>query len=369
MNSMYNSAGGFNNFAQQPALPKPWEDAHSCKREYYLLGNWGATSSFNDNACAYQGRIYYLIGEYLCVSDMDGSNKRILAKYSNPNFEELIVNSTGIYLFNRRHTSGGLNMIRFDLNGKILERLRKKGNFSDVYIYDDSVFYVQTKYNHPSVMLYQFSTQQEICIFDQATEITQLCGNDKQVFFRAFFDGKNGMVDGWLMYSRSDGQLFHVNCGGPIVQVDFVRGIFWVAKTVGGETYWVAQGMSSNDHGWEVMPRWKVSADLDLLLTWKRGRVYFDGEHLYAAHDWAEFEAFDPSGRSSGKWDMEPHGDVGHFQVMDQMLMINSSGYEVDFYPLSFESCDPIRRGWFGLGGFDGNELSELRSLESKNKR
>ena len=293
---------------------------------------------------------------------MDGSNRKVLAKLDNSSFDELIVNGTGIYLFRQSSTSG-LNMIRFDLNGKIVEKIRLKGHISDVYIYDDNIYYVQKKNNRSLVMLYQVSMKQEMCYYDQAQRIAHLCGNNKYIFFQAFYGGKKGMEDGWMMHNRPDCQISPINIKDPIIQIDFVRRIFWMEKTIGGEKYWVAGSMSRNAHGWETMPRWKVPADLDSLLSGtSSGRIYFDGEHLYVARSESAFEAYDPSGRSSGRWNMQPHGDVRHFQVMDQMLMINSSGYTVDFYPLSFEPCDPIRDGWFCLGGFDGDELIKLKS-------
>lgn len=72
--------------------------------------------------CYYDGRLYYVNGEYLCSSDQYGENIKILAKEVRGDCDGLSVNATGIYMRDNDAKEERVFITHFDFDGRQVGR-------------------------------------------------------------------------------------------------------------------------------------------------------------------------------------------------------------------------------------------------------
>lgn len=174
----------------------------------YSLNQW---SIDNKTPYEYDERFYYKHNEFLCVSDQDGSNEKILMRYiieeESPSYFE--VNSTGIYFFYLEDTKFKVRC--FDLYGAYKSTYEDTFSSKNAHIclYDNLLYWTYSeerpvmvfdKFNYSPIYVYDMDTQIKELLFDEpCLMIEKLYANkDKVVFLGAFAHSHHLGNDEWI---------------------------------------------------------------------------------------------------------------------------------------------------------------------------
>lgn len=105
----------------------------SVKRNIYSHGKEFYKADADFYARVYEEKIYYMNSEYLCYSDTDGGDIRIITGEKRYKNAYIYVNPTGIY-YKRGSTNTYLDVKRIEFDGSSVLEVKEKGRFSYVYI-------------------------------------------------------------------------------------------------------------------------------------------------------------------------------------------------------------------------------------------
>lgn len=369
-------------------------DAYSHGKEYYR-GN------VDFNIAEYKGVFYFIkyiygVGTYLCSSDDEGNNIKIVAEISDEyNYAYIHANCTGIYVYYTQDDDR-LLVVHLDFNGKQLAECREEfeGGYDDghsisnIYIYGNDLFYV---YEH------NVGQEDECCIkcmhvdtgiiekvYDRASSINRLYATDGHIIFNAQYyndECEQSWADGWMImdtltnevecisnpycspenvidnpsFYDSESYNYNEKCDFDrrIVYFDLSRKIFWIERIAleGDDSahlhqikYWEPRNLWGNrDELVSGMPVWRITKDSS-----NSSREYFDG----TIHYWDEgYFVFKSSSKYGQIYDWSEgnggHGVCDRFKIVGGYMFLNVAAYDEEQYPLTIGVSSPIRKSWF----------------------
>ena len=378
----------------QNEMPINPGNIHSHRKEFYRY-------NVDFDVSAYNGKIYYIkssysASSYLCSSELDGGNIRVISELDDDfYFPNIHVNVTGIYLY-REEAYDGFWIKHLGFDGKLLGEyrenyeLRCEDDFriSKIYIYDDELYYV-CEYNIGStrkceIRCLHVDEETVEIIYSKATSIENLYATDKQLFFYARYENDDCVeewAEGWMMldlnshcveclsnpyysaehivdnpsvYDTEDPEEYQkIKFNRNIVFFDLNRNIFWTERTAMEGTdsahlkpvkYWEPKSLFGNrDENVQDMPVWKMPNNL-----FSTRREYFDGTYHYYSTSYEMFESSTKNGTVSD-WSTKNygHGACNEFRVVDKYLFLNVAAMGEEQYQLTTEVSLPIRKSWF----------------------
>ena len=353
---------------------------------------------FDTNMCIYENKLYY-IGRgflykdlfFLCCSNMDGSNIRILRKIDNDyRYAKIAVNSTGIYIYTL-YCSYSLFVIHMSFEGEIISECRTNYGEeeeeyikSDIYVCGNKVFFVdnydsEIKMNPQIKCMYVDDNRVET-IYCKASFITRLFATNNQIIFQARYENEDAdlSADGWMIMNMIDYSMEclsnpycnienvvdqpdvydedsmqynrYCNYSMRISFFDLDRGIFWtdrkaVEKTDLGKEirvyYREPRALWGNrEKVIANLPVWRIDDD-----HW--GQEYFDGTYRFKAECYYKFESCTRDGEKY-EWSVGNgmHGMCDSFKVLGDYLFLDVAGIQEEQYNLSTEIVSPIRKSW-----------------------
>lgn len=330
----------------------------SVKRNIYSHGKEFYKADADFYVCVYDEKIYYMNSEYLCYSDTDGGDIRIITGEKRYKNAYIHVNPTGIYLYKRGSTNTYLDVKRIGFDGSSVLEVKEKGRISYVYIYGDKIYYVKKVPGAAEIRCMDMTGGTITTVYSEASEADRLCVAENCIIFRAMYKGsrRGYPYDDkvWMVMDRSGGR---VNClsggyggndsGEEIVYCDPNRNILWTErKTSGGDLIWEPRpiwgGRNSAVSG---MPVWNMSGKL-WIDDGRWSREYFDGEHFYQSDSYYIFDSADERGRRM-KWNESGHGACDQFTVSGGYLFLDLEALGEEQYQLTKWKSPPLRKTWF----------------------
>ncbi|MBE7010279.1 MAG: sel1 repeat family protein [Ruminococcaceae bacterium] len=354
----------------------------------------------------YDDLVYYINGIFLCVSDQDGSNIRILAEFEKEyeySYRYLAVNETGIYVYTQEEEAG-LTAWVYNFSGQLIQQVKLPNPKSDL---TDATFYYNHIYVHKYMLYYVLSeegydnsgtyTQKEkiyslnvytgmnSLLYQKATAIRALYANDEYIVFNAYYEDENDEDnwndEGWMLYRLCDGQTSCLSCSrcSPenvfdrpefynsessryirpedrkeicIRYVDMERNLMWVEREsyegkdsahLNRVLYWEAR---------QLIDSLPCSVPLEMTPIWKvkdENRSlyeYFDGIHHYFGDSYYKFYASDKQG-TCYSWGSSSHGVCDQVTVMGKWMFLDLEAYGEEQYALTLEESKPLRKTWF----------------------
>ena len=381
-------------------MPERIPDPYSHGKEYYR-GN------VDLNLAEYDGLFYFIkrkyeVGTFLCSSDKEGNNKKIISEIPDEyDYAYIHINCTGIYLYYTQDNDR-LLVLHLDHSGRKISECREEyeggyedgHNVSNVYIYGNDVFYT---YEHNVddeeccvIKCMHVDTGNIDVLYERASSVNGLYATDGHIIFNARYsneDCEESWADGWMIMntitrevecisnpycspenvldnpSYYDSESFeyneNYNYDRRIVSFDLSRKIFWIERiSLEGDDsahlhqvkYWEPRSLWGNrDELVQGMPVWRITKD-----STYSSREYFDG----VIHYWDEgYYTFKSSSKYGQIFDWSEgnggHGVCDRYKIVGGYLFLNVAAYDEEQYPLTVGVSSPIRKSWFE------NELSQ----------
>ena len=197
-------------------MPVCRKNPHIQNYEYY-------DNNLNLRRCAYNNRIYFIADmddDYLCSSDYDGNDIKIVADISAAQFLwcYVHVNITGIYLYD----TGERNILRvqhLDFDGTLISDAREEHEdegqtISSIYFYDNTVYYVRTvdslgEHTCEIKCLHVDENRTEV-IYNKASSVEQLfVTGDDMIFFAQYTNNacEQSGIRGWMMLNLKSNRI------------------------------------------------------------------------------------------------------------------------------------------------------------------
>lgn len=389
-------------------MPEKILDPYSHGKEYYR-------GSVDLDLAEYNGLFYFIKGKYnvgtfLCASDKEGDNVKIVSEIPEEYaYASIHINCTGIYLYYTQDNDR-LFVLHLDHSGNKISECRDEydGGYEDghsvnnVYFYGNDAFYT---YEHNVndeekcvIKCMHIDTGIIDVIYERASSISRLYATDGYLIFNARYsneDCEQSWADGWMLLNIStndiecisnpycspenvldnpsyyDSESFEYNenydFDRRIVSFDLSRKIFWIERIVleGDDSahlhqvkYWEPRNLWGNrDELVSGMPVWRITKD-----STHSSREYFDG----VIHYWDEgYHTFKSSNKYGQIFDWSEgnggHGVCDRYKIVGGYLFLNVAAYDEEQYLLTVGVSSPIRKSWFE------NELSQSIIDEFRN--
>ena len=390
-------------------MPERILDPYSHGKEYYR-GN------VDLNVAEYNGLFYFIkrkydVGTFLCSSDKEGDNIKIVSEVPDEyDYASIHINCTGIYLYYTQD-SDRLFVLHLDHDGGKISECREEyeGGYEDghsvsnVYFYGNDVFYTY-KHNVEDegscvVKCMHIDAGTTDVLYERASSISELYATEGYLIFNARYsneDCEQSRADGWMLLniltndiecisnpycspenvldnpSYYDSESFEYNenydFDRRIVSFDLSRKIFWIERsTLEGDDsahlhqvkYWEPRSLWGNrDELVPGMPVWRITKN-----SIYSSREYFDG----VIHYWDEgYYTFKSSNKYGQIFDWSEgnggHGECDQYKIVGDYLFLNVAAYYEEQYPLTVGVSSPIRKSWFK------NELSQSAIDDFRNQ-
>ncbi|WP_461810954.1 tetratricopeptide repeat protein [Faecalimonas sp.] len=375
-------------------MPIKIVDPYSHGKEYYR-------DNIDFNIAEYNGSFYFIkciyeVGIYLCSSDDEGNNIKIVSQIPDEYvYPDIHVNCTGIYVYYTKDNDT-LLVLYLDFDGKQLAECKEEfeGGYEDgysisnIYIYGNDLFYVYEHNCHEEneccIKCMHVDTGIIERVYDRANSVDRLYATDGYIIFHARYENdecEQSWDDGWMImntltnevecisnpYCSPENVIDHpsyynsescdyndkYDFNRRIVYFDLSRKIFWVERLVlEGEDsahlhqvkYWEPKNLWGNrDELVAGMPVWRIAKNS----TYSR-REYFDG----TIHYWDEGYFVFKSSSKYGEIYNWSEGNGGHgvcdeFKIVGGYMFLNIAAYDEEQYPLTVGVSSAIRKSWF----------------------
>ena len=381
-------------------MPERIPDPYSHGKEYYR-------TDVDLDLAEYNGLFYFIkrqwnVGTFLCSSDKEGNNVKIISEIPDEyDYASIHINCTGIYLYYTQDYDR-LLVLHLDHDGNKISECRDEydGGHEDghhvhnVYFYGNDAFYTYKHYGDDEekcvIKCMHVDTDIIDVMYERASSISKLYVTDGYLIFNAEYsneDCEQSQADGWMLlnmltndiecisnpycspenildnpsYYDPESSDYNKNCDFDrrIVSFDLSRKIFWIERSVleGDDSahldwvkYWEPRSLWGNrDELVSGMPVWRITKDL----AWST-REYFDGVIHYWDEGYFRFRSSDKYGQvfdwSEGNGG---HGVCDKYKIVGGYLFLNVAAYSEKQYPLTVGISSPIRKSWFD------NELSQ----------
>lgn len=369
-------------------------DPYSHGKEYYRKNVDLNLAEYND--LFYFIKSKYDVGTFLCSSDKEGNNIKIVSEIPDEyDYASIHINCTGIYLYST-WDDDRLLVLHLNHDGTRISECREEyeGGYEDehcvsnVYFYGNDVFYTY-KHNGDDkdsciVKCMHIDTGIIDVLYERASSISRLYATDGYLIFNAGYsneDCEQSWAEGWMLLniltndiecisnpycspenvldnpSYYDSESFEYNenhnFDRRIVSFDLSRKIFWIERTVleGDDSahlhqvkYWEPRSLWGNrDELVASMPVWRITKDSKY-----NSREYFDG----VIHYWDEgYYTFKSSSKYGQIFDWSTgnggHGVCEQYKIVGGYLFLNVAAYDEEQYPLTVGVSSPIRKSWF----------------------
>ena len=376
------------------AMPEKILDPYSHGKEYYRGDVDLDLAEYND--LFYFIKRKYDVGNFLCSSDKEGDNVKIVSEIPDEyDYANIHINCTGIYLYYTQDNDR-LLVLHLDHDGSKISECREEydGGYEDghsvsnVYFYGNDVFYTY-EYNvndEESCVIKCMHVDTGIIdvLYERASSISGLYATDGYLIFNARYSNEDcdqSWADGWMLlniktndiecisnpycspenvldnpsYYNSESFEYNENYDYDrrIVSFDLSRKIFWIERIVleGDDSahlhqvkYWEPRSIWGNrDELVPGMPVWRITKD-----STYSSREYFDG----VIHYWDEgYYTFKSSSKYGQIFDWSEgnggHGECDRYKIVGGYLFLNVAAYDEEQYPLTVEVSSPIRKSWF----------------------
>lgn len=386
-------------------ISKNINENNSMGIEYY-------NKNIDFNIYEYMGRVYYIKysngKNYVCSSDTDGNDVKIVSKiYKDNSFECIFVNNTGIFLYTHHECGLCIQHIGFDkqLKGEYKEWTEnfniKEYMHTCVYIYGNKVYFsyiLEDKEQEYKICQIEFiDIDNGICkvIYDKASDIKRLLATENKVIFLATYanegynctdeygdryideDGKTG----WMILDttsndiecisnpycnmenviispdvyNTESNLYNDKCNFDrnIIFFDLNRNVFWnrYIKKSGIDSF----HLKDDEEYWVPHDLWGDRDDIAKgMPIWKmntmskdHSREYFDGLYHFFSDSYSEFESSDKYGKVFNWTEGNLHGECEKFKVFGDYLYLDTEAFNEHQYCLGEGILMPRRRSWF----------------------
>ena len=362
---------------------EPVENSHLHGKEYY-------SNNVSFRKFYFQGRIYYLNRAQLCSSDEDGGNIQVLAEDEKFRYGSLVVNSTGIYIYEDKDHEA-LLIYHLTLEGEYCYQLSVAGNLPYFYFCDNKLFYVlREKGRVKSAYWLEMDSNTRHLIYEGAAQLSRIYGTNEKAILNMTFvrETEEDYIqrDGWYLYHLADQRWEcitsqvcppHYVCTCPqvfdeeseqyipdekrleIVSFDLARDIMWTKRSQWDgpdsahlrESFYLEARALCADTERPPLPNIQVwswrPADNNL---WARTveQEYFDGICHYVVPHYTQFIACAPDGRQC-HWEEQGnlHGKCEQFNILHSRLYLDWNAYGEKQYQATFEPTSPLRESWF----------------------
>ena len=382
------------------SMPALIRDKHTNNNEYYLEGYPFGNSE--EGISEYESNIYYIVKEYcmpayLCASNDDGTDIRIIAELADDYmYANVHVNITGIYVYNMQDYDR-VQIAHYNFSGALSSECKEEypGGYeaghciSNLRFYDSKAYFIYSNKTDTIKKAYikcmDIDRNQVFTIYEKAAEIRRLFAIKEKLVFSATYENDDcdaSWKKGWMILDLNtmttecisnplcnpenivddpeiydvDSPRYNSGCSYDrnIVSFDFNRNIFWTRRGVlEGEDSKHLERISyiepkslwgDRDTVIPDLPIWRVPDNTNSLVR----REYFDGTHRYFSTHYAVFKSTDINGEVCN-WADSGHGECDRFKVIGDFLFLNAAGAEVgeEQYILSVERSEPIRKSWF----------------------
>lgn len=375
-------------------MPERVPDPYSHGKEYYR-GN------VDLNLAEYDGLFYFIkrkyeVGTFLCSSDKEGNNIKIISEIPDEyDYAYIHINCTGIYLYYTQDNDR-LLVLHLEHSGRKIAECREEHeggyedghNISNVYIYGNDVFYTyeHNVYDEECCVIKCMHVDTEIIdvLYERASSVNGLYATDGHIIFNARYsneDCEKSWADGWMImntfthevdcisnpYCSPENVLDHpsyydsesidynenYNFDRSVVSFDLSRKIFWIERiSLEGDDsahlhqvkYWEPRSLWGNrDELVQGMPVWRITKD-----STYSSREYFDGVIHYWDEGYYTFKSSNKYGQifnwSEGNGG---HGVCDRYKIVGGYLFLNVAAYDEEQYPLTVGVSSPIRKSWF----------------------
>ena len=388
-------------------------DVNSGGAEYYF-------QNIKNEKSVYDKRIYYIRNEYhepvyLCSSNLNGEEIRIISVEDDYSYGYVHVNTTGIYLYTERDEFLYVKHIAFD--GRTIReskvRIGEEMYARCIAFYENHVYFVRSNESDSDapveLMVMCVDTGAVKLLYQKAAQIERLFARKEALIFCARYENdecEQSWESGWMILHLNSGNvecLSNPYCSPEnvvdnpavydeedpryepnhafdrnIVTFDFARGLFWTERREqeGPDSghlqtvkYWEPRYLwGDRDSIVSGLPIWRVSNQLS-----GSTYAYFDGVHLYHAEHYSVFKANEMDGTehlwSEGNFG---HGECDQFKILGDYLFLNIAAYYEEQYPLSTQKAEPIRKSWFReklpqdtINRFQNKETYDLKGKKS----
>lgn len=376
-------------------MPPVKRNLHSHGKELYSQDVDSQKCIFNEQV--YYVNTHYFDTSYLCVSNLNGTDIKILLELDNSWYTTNIhVNSTGIYLYEvQSHGKSWLRVLHIDFDGNQISEFKEEcqADFEDghliknVYFYDGCVYYSyeydECEKHRVQIKRMDVDRRRVDVLYTKAVSIERIFATEKSLIFLAEYENDTCEMErmkGWMCLDLGTGVVeclsnpycspenvvdhpdiydeespnYNEQCSFDrnIVFFDLDRGIFWTERRAWEGTdsahlsriyYWEPKSLwGDRDQVLPQLPIWKITNTSHI------GREYFDGTHYYYASCYYDFESSNCDGETFC-WTKGNggHGNCTEFIVAGDYLFLDIAAYYEEQYPLSTQKAAAIRKTWF----------------------